>query len=98
MDVLMPKHLLLATWIRGANMTDLTYTTDKMFTRFYAETPAGEAAWRQIHDQNGGFAGCFAFETARVLQQLRTAGFKVAKAKKSNVSIADIADEIEKNS
>lgn len=63
-------------------MTDLTYVQDKMFTSFIAQSPDGEAAWREMASKMNGSAKVFNFEAHNVIIQLRRAGYKVTKAKK----------------
>jgi hypothetical protein len=74
-------------------MTDLTYTTGDIFTRFYPETTAGENVWREMAKQDG-VAAVLNFEAAKVIAQIRRAGYSVAKAKKSNISVDDIFAEL----
>lgn len=64
-------------------MTDLIYYTDKMFTRFIPETDAGVVAYNQMAEKINGVPVVFNFEAARVIKQLRDAGYLVAKAKKT---------------
>ena len=64
---------------------DLTYTQDKMFTRFIPETKEGEAVWREMYDKHGA-AAVFNFEAARVIAEMRKAGYKVGKAKPIKMS------------
>ena len=70
-------------------MTDLTYTQDGMFTRFFPVTDAGVDAWRVMAEKDG-VAAVLSFEAARVIAQLRKAGYSVAKAKKEKISVAEI--------
>jgi type IV secretory pathway VirB9-like protein len=71
-------------------MMDLTYTTDKMFTRFIPQTTAGENAWRELAAQNDGVATVFNFHAQAVIAGLRNAGYKVAKAAKQKISMVEI--------
>lgn len=75
-------------------MTDITYTQDKMFTRFYPETEAGHNLYNQIAEQNNGVAAVLNFEASRVIYQIRAAGFKVAKAKKVTMSDSELLAEL----
>ena len=75
-------------------MSDLTYTQDGMFTRFYPETKAGETAWRQAADQLGGVFAVLNPQAQGTIEQLRQAGYKVSKAKKVTGSIDDILQEL----
>lgn len=74
---------------------DLTYTSDAMFTRFYPETKCGEAIWNEMAAKMNGVATVFNFEAARVIAQIRKAGYKVAKAKKPTESIDEILAALE---
>jgi len=60
---------------------DLTYTQDKLFTRFMPQTTDGENAWREIANQTNGSGAVFNHQAAATLSQLRKAGYKVGKAK-----------------
>jgi len=62
-------------------MTDLTYTTDDMFTRFYPETKAGEEAWRVIAEQTEGSGAVLTIHAKATIAQLRKAGYSVRKAR-----------------
>lgn len=61
---------------------DLTYWRDSMFTRFLANTPAGEAAWDEMAKEDG-VAAVFHHQEAATLRQLRAAGYTVAKEPKA---------------
>lgn len=73
---------------------DLTYLTTGMFTRFFPETEAGKAAWLTMATQEG-VAAVLACHTENVLRQLRKAGYSVAKAKPSTLSMDDILAELQ---
>lgn len=75
-------------------MNDLTYTQDGMFTRFIPETAAGESVWNTMAEQMGGVAAVLNFEANKVIQQIRSAGYKVEKAKKFTGNIDDILKEL----
>lgn len=64
-------------------MTDLTYFDDGLFTRFMPSTPAGETAWRVIAGQTDGTGKVLTIHAASTCQQLRTAGYSVAKGKRA---------------
>lgn len=64
-------------------MTDIAYTQDGMFTRFIPLTSHGEAVWREMAEKCMGVAAVLNFEAKAVISQMRAAGYKVAKAKKS---------------
>lgn len=61
---------------------DLTYITTGLFTRFIANTPAGESAWRVMAQETGN-AAVLSIHAKNVISQLRRAGYSVAKAKKA---------------
>ena len=60
---------------------DLTFTSEGMFTRFDPETDAGERAWAEMLDQNGGTSKVLTTHAAAVAAQLRSAGYVVHKAR-----------------
>lgn len=62
-------------------MTDLTYTKQGVFTSFMPHTEAGEEAWRTM--ANAGHPRIFTIQLEQVLYQLRSAGYKVSKANKT---------------
>lgn len=65
---------------------DLTYTQDKMFTRFFPESKAGKDAWNEMASKMDGVAAVFNFEANNVILQLRKAGYKVGKARATKIS------------
>ena len=74
---------------------DMTYRRDGIFTRFYAETPAGEEAWRAMADQCGGVAAVLGCQEADTVRQLRAAGYTVRKAKPHDISIDELLAELD---
>jgi len=70
-------------------MTDLTYITDGLFTRFIPNTPQGEAVWREMA-KDDGCAAVLNIHAVAVLKQLRAAGYSVSKAKPKPVSMEEI--------
>ncbi len=74
---------------------DLTFTNDGVFVTFYAETKAGEDAWRVMAEQMGGVARIMAPQFASVKAQLKAAGYVIRKATKPAQSIDDILDELD---
>ena len=60
---------------------DLTYSEAGLFVAFYAETPAGEEAYREMAEHSGGTCKFLAPMRAGIVAQLRAAGYRVAKAK-----------------
>jgi len=65
-------------------MNDLEYIKKGMFVSFIANTKDGENAFNTMVEQNGS-ATIQANHLKSVLYQLRKAGYKVCKAKKSNL-------------
>lgn len=59
---------------------DLTYREDGLFVRFFAETPAGEAAWNVMAAKSDGSGAFLRAHRAAIVAQLRLAGLTVAKA------------------
>lgn len=72
---------------------DIEYKDHGMFTRFYANTTAGEYAWREMAKEDG-VAAVLTPHAKPVIAQLRRAGYSVAKAKKNEQSIEDILTEL----
>jgi hypothetical protein len=72
---------------------DIEYTNSGMFTRFYPNTSAGEAVWREMAKQDG-VAAVLSFEAKKTIAQIRAAGYTVAKAKKPTESVDDILAEL----
>lgn len=64
------------------NNADLEYINTGLFTKFIPNTPAGEAAWRVMHADNGNNV-VLTIHAKNVIAQLRKAGYSVAKAKKA---------------
>lgn len=71
---------------------DLEYITSGMFTRFVPITPAGEDAWRVMHEANGD--AVLSIHAENAIGQLRRAGYKVAKSKKPAKVTAEEVDEL----
>ena len=74
-------------------MSDISYTNSGLFTRFYANTAAGENAWREMA-KDEGVAAVLTIHAKSVIAQLKAAGYSVAKAKKPTQSIDDILKEL----
>lgn len=68
---------------------DISYTTDKMFTRFMPESKAGEDVWREMANKMGGVAAVLNFEAKAIIAQMRAAGYKVGKAKPVKMDMSD---------
>lgn len=64
-----------------AGIADLTYlrSGDGLFTTFFPNTPAGEKAWGEIAAKTDGTGKILAAHTEAVIQQIRDAGYTVAK-------------------
>ena len=52
---------------------DLTYSEAGLFVAFYAETPAGEEAYREMAEHSGGTCKFLAPMRAGIVAQLRAA-------------------------
>ncbi|MFL9611069.1 hypothetical protein ACKF11_13360 [Methylobacillus sp. Pita2] len=82
----------------AAPKPDLTYkpTDDGLFTAFYANTAAGEKAWREMAEQTDGTGKVFVQHTESVIYQLEQAGYIVAKVNsfKDSISDADLMAEL----
>lgn len=68
---------------------DISYTTDKMFTRFMPESKAGEDVWREMASKMDGAAAVLNFEAKAIIAQMRAAGYKVGKAKPVKMDMSD---------
>ena len=60
---------------------DLVYSASGMFTVFFANTLAGEDAWRSIAAQNEGTGKILTIHLQSTLRQLRAARYSVHKSK-----------------
>ncbi len=85
----MPFH----TQAKSASMPDLEYINTGLFTRFIANTPEGEDAWRVMAKETGN-AAVLTIHAKNVIQQLRVAGYNVKKARKPTQSMDDILAEL----
>ena len=61
---------------------DLIYLDQGLFTVFFANTAAGEKAWRVIAAKTEGTGKIFTMQLSDTLKQLRAAGFSVKKQEK----------------
>ena len=75
-------------------MTDLTYLTTGLFTTFFVESESGAVAYKELLEQNEKSNKIFTHNLKPVLSQLRSAGYKVSKAKKSNITMEQILNEL----
>tara|TARA_R100000781_G_scaffold113591_1_gene82401 strand:+ start:9037 stop:9273 length:237 start_codon:yes stop_codon:yes gene_type:complete len=73
---------------------DLTYLTTGFFTTFFPESKEGEAAYKEMIEQNES-PKILTRDLKNVLHQLRKAGYSVKKAKKPTQSIDDILSELD---
>ncbi len=75
---------------------DLSYLDQGLFTTFFANTPAGEEAWRVIAEQNQGAAKVLSIHKKTTITQLKNAGYSIEKAKKpTKLEIENIFKELE---
>lgn len=72
-------------------MTDIIYIKDGMFTKFFPETPEGEAVWREMANKMNGVAVVLNFEAQRIIYEIRKAGYKVSKARPVKMDMSDDA-------
>lgn len=72
---------------------DLIYINAGLFTRFIPNTPAGEEAYRVMHEQQGD-ASILSIHVQNVIAQLRKAGYSVAKSKKAKKVTVQEIDEL----
>lgn len=82
MDTLLLATPAIFTWEADIKTFDLEYITTGLFTRFIANTPEGENAWRVMAQETGN-AAVLSIHAKNVICQLRNAGYSVAKAKKA---------------
>ena len=73
---------------------DITYTEAGLFVAFYAETPAGEEAYREMAKHSEGTCKFLAPQRAGIVAQLRAAGYRVAKAKPHKPMAPDELDRL----
>ena len=73
---------------------DLTYKRGHTFTTFLPETPAGEAAWRDMAGITAGTGKVVNVEVPRAIAALRAAGYVVQRAKPEPVEIHSLLAEL----
>lgn len=73
---------------------DLTYLTTGFFTTFFPESKQGEIAYCEMIEQNKS-PKILTRDLKIVLHQLKKAGYKVKKVKKSTLKIDDIFKELD---
>ncbi|MBP9786056.1 MAG: hypothetical protein KBC72_00490 [Acinetobacter sp.] len=72
---------------------DLEYADAGLFTRFYPNTKAGEALWREMA-KDDGVAAVLSIHKKSTLNQIRAAGYTITKAKPTNLTMDDILKEL----
>ena len=80
--------------MRNLQMNDLEYIDNGMFTSFIPVSKAGEVAFNQMAEYTDGTGKVLSMHKQSTIQQLRQAGYKVNKAKKSRKVTAEQADEM----
>ena len=73
---------------------DLTFRRGRTFTTFLPETPAGEAAWRDMAGVTAGTGKLLSAEAPRAIAALRAAGYVVERAKSGTVEIDSLLAEL----
>lgn len=65
-------------------MTDLYYSSNELFTKFIANSDAGEKVWNEVaaQDVDGVFAVANS-QAKKTIARLRSAGYSVAKLPKA---------------
>jgi hypothetical protein len=76
-------------------MTDFTYSDSGMFVLIVPETPQAVKVWNEeIGPKTNGTGKILAVHWQNVRNQLEQAGYKVRKARKSNVDDKKLLDEL----
>ena len=75
-------------------MSDLEYIDQGLFTAFIPVSKAGEVAFNQMAEYTDGTGKVLSIHKQGTIQQLRQAGYKVSKAKKTGKVTAEQADEM----
>lgn len=78
----------------GGMKADLTYRRGRTFTTFLPETPAGEAAWRDMAEATAGTGKVFNAEAPRIIAALRAAGYVVHRVKPGRAEIDGLLAEL----
>ena len=73
---------------------DLTYRRSRTFTTFLPETPAGEAAWRDMAGVTAGTGKVLNVEAPRAIAALRAAGYVVQRAKHEPAEIDSLLADL----
>lgn len=73
---------------------DLTYRRGRTFTTFLPQTPAGEAAWRDMAGVTAGTGKVLNAEAPRALAALRAAGYVVRRMKPEQADDAALLAEL----
>jgi len=81
---------------REPTMTDLTYRTDGMFIRLYAETPAGEAAFNELPPgcESGVMLAQFLPQLKLALRKSGLTIRRIKKRRSTKVSPRDILKQL----
>ena len=75
-------------------MNDIEYIDQGLFTAFVPVSKAGELAFNQMAEYTDGTGKVLSIHKQSTIQQLRQAGYKVGKAKKSGKVTAEKTDEL----
>ena len=75
-------------------MSDLEYIDHGLFTAFIPVSKAGEVVFNQMAEYTEGTGKVLSIHKQSTILQLRQAGYKVSKAKKTGKVTAEQADEM----
>ena len=75
-------------------IVDLYYINNGLFTRFVANTTAGECAYNTIAEVNNGTGSVLSTHLKSILSQLKKAGYIVGKQPKSTLTLNDILGDM----
>lgn len=75
-------------------MNDIEYIEQGLFTAFIPVSKAGEVAFNQMAKDTDGTGKVLTMHKQSTIQQLRQAGYKVGKAKKTKEITSDQADDM----
>ena len=75
-------------------MSDLEYIDHGMFTSFIPVSKAGEVAFNQMAEYTDGTGKVLSIHKQSTIQQLRQAGYKVGKAKKTGKVTAEHVEDM----
>lgn len=74
---------------------DLTYSRSAFGYRVYAETPAGERAWRELFEANGASDFVTLADWPKVTAAARRAGLSLRKARPVAISDSELLAALE---